>query len=258
MGPSNHNSTISIGDALTYLKDGLSLALSKECRLFVIIPIIINFVVLFAGGSLLFHFITSTVNEYIAGLPSWLSFLSYLVWFITVATLGFIFAYIFSTIATIIASPFYGMLAERAETVIRGQYVGNDDGIKEIIKDLPRILKRELQKLWFYIPRMLLCVIIMFIPVVNLISPICWFLLASWMMSVQYVDYAYDNHKVPFATMRHDLAEQKFATFGIGAIVSLAMAVPLLNLLVPPAAVCAGTKYYVEITKRYSDVPKVP
>lgn len=251
------NSNITIFDMVSYLKDGLQLALSKECRLFVIIPIVINFVVLMTGGSLLFHFITNTVNEYIAGLPSWLSFLSYLVWIVTVATLGFIFTYIFSTIATIIASPFYGMLAERAETVIRGEYAGNDDGIKEIIKDIPRIFKRELQKLWYYLPRLLVCIIIMFIPVLNVISPLCWFLLASWMMCIQYVDYAYDNHKVPFAKMRYDLSQQRFATFGMGAAVSIAMSIPVLNLLVPPAAVCAGTKYYVEITKRHSDLPKV-
>lgn len=255
MNQGTPNNEISLLDMLSYLKEGLNLALSKDCRLFVIIPIIINFVVLFGGGILLFNYITNTVNGYIEALPSWLSFLSYIVWFVTMATLGFVFAYIFSTIATIIASPFYGLLAEKAESVIRGRNVGNDDGIKEIIKDLPRILKRELQKLWYYLPRLAICIIITIIPVINLVSPICWFLLASWMMSIQYVDYAYDNHKVPFKTMRDDLVNQKIATFGLGAVVSLLMSVPLLNLLIPPAAVCAGTKYYVEITNRYSGVP---
>ena len=159
-----------------------------------------------------------------------------------------------STIATIIASPFYGLLAEKAEGLIRGNSVAldNGDSLADIVKDVPRIIKRELQKMGFYLPRVLVCLIISFIPVVNIVAPICWFLLAAWMMSVQYVDYAYDNHKISFAQMRHDLSQQRLATFSMGAIISLAMTIPLLNLLIPPAAVCAGTKYYVEMEKRYT------
>ena len=90
------------------------------------------------------------------------------------------------------------------------------------------------------------------VPVVNVVAPICWFLLAAWMMSVQYCDYPYDNHKIPFADMRHDLSMNRLCTFAFGAVIALAMTVPVLNLLIPPAAVCAGTKYYVELRKRYT------
>ena len=51
--------------------------------------------------------------------------------------------------------------------------------------------------------------------------------------------------------MKKDLKQQRLASFAMGAVISLAMTVPILNLVIPPAAVCAGTKYFVEIQKRY-------
>lgn len=247
------NQEINALQSLSYLVDGLRLAISPHCRLFVIIPIIINSIVLLLGGYFVFQAIYGMLQSYLDMIPEWLSFLSYIVWFLLMASVGFAFCYIFSTIATIIASPFYGLLAEKAEQVIRGvESVTPDEGMSAIIKDVPRILKRELQKMGFYLPRLLVCLIITVIPGVNLIAPICWFLLAAWMMSIQYVDYAYDNHKISFAQMRHDLAQQRLATFSMGAIISLAMTIPFLNLLIPPAAVCAGTKYYVEIQKHFT------
>ncbi len=244
---------ISVFHMVGYLGTGLKLALSKECRLFVIIPIIINFVVLALGGYLVFQTISTFLQQYLDMLPEWLTFLSYILWLFLVLTIGFVFCYIFSTIATIIASPFYGLLAEKAEGVLRGApfAAGSDDGIGAIVKDIPRILKRELQKMMYYIPRVIICLIITLTPGVNVIAPIAWFLLAAWMMCIQYVDYPYDNHKISFADMKKDLKQQRLASFAMGAVISLAMTVPILNLVIPPAAVCAGTKYFVEIQKRY-------
>lgn len=245
---------ISLTQTISYLGDGLHIALSKECRVFVIIPIMINLVVLSLGGYLVVQGIMFFLEEYLDKLPEWLSFLKYILSWIISLTVGFVFCYLFSTIATIIASPFYGLLAERAEGVIRGAPFAStsDASFQEIMKDVPRIVWRELQKLGYYLPRLFGCMIISIIPVVNLIAPLLWFLLAAWMMCIQYVDYAYDNHKISFKDMKKDLKQQSMASVGIGAAISLAMTIPLLNLVIPPAAVCAGTKYYVEIQKRYT------
>ena len=248
------NQEINVLSMPGFLWDGLRLAVSKECRMYVIIPIIINCIVLIAGGMAVYHAITAFLQQYLDMLPQWLMFLSYIIYIILFLTIGFVFCYIFSTVATIIASPFYGLLAEKAEKVIRGApFAGmQDDGLAAIIKDVPRIIKRELQKLGFYLPRVIGCIIISLILVVNVIAPILWFLLAAWMMCIQYVDYAYDNHKISFADMKRDLAQQRLASFVFGAVISFCMTVPVLNILIPPAAVCAGTKYYVEIEKRYT------
>ena len=65
----------------------------------------------------------------------------------------------------------------------------------------------------------------------------------------KYTDYAYDNHKISFSDMQRDLKSNKLSTFTMGAFIAFALCVPLLNLIIPPAAVCAGTKYYLSLQK---------
>ena len=72
------------------------------------------------------------------------------------------------------------------------------------------------------------------------------------MGALQYTDYAYDNHKISFSLMMSDLKNNTIPTFTIGAVIAFLLGIPVLNILIPPAAVCAGTKYYVEMQKNNS------
>ena len=239
---------ISLTQVCNMLYDGLIMSFSKECRLFTIIPILINMVILFAGSYFIYHLINDAIIAMVGYLPDFLSFLasllSYVLALIIIAS-GF---YFFSTFATIIASPFYGLLAERVESIEKGLPI-TSSSFYDLIKDVPRIFLREIQKLAYYVPRLLLCLIVMLIPVVNLISPILWILLASWMISIQFCDYAYDNHKTSFAFMKQDLKANRLSTFIFGFIISFCITIPIFNLFVPAGAVCAGTKYYIAIQK---------
>ena len=124
-------------------------------------------------------------------------------------------------------------------------------GVVDIIKDIPRILLRECKKQMFFLPLAFICLMITIIPFLNFLSPFLWFALTSWMGCLQYVDYAYDNHKITFTMMQKDLRNNMLPTFTIGASIAVCLCVPVLNILIPPAAVCAGTKYFVELQKRY-------
>lgn len=229
-----------------FLKDGLEMILSREYRFFLVVPLLINLVVMGVGGYLAFVGLHSFLESYLNLLPEFLSFLSYVVYFLLIASLGFAFCYFFSTVATIIASPFYGILAEKVELKL-AHTRGNDDGVMDIVKDVPRILARELRKQAFFLPRALLCLVVTFIPLLNILSPLLWFILTAYMATLQYSDYAFDNHKLPFARMRKTLSAQKPVTLLLGAVIALALTVPLLNLLVAPVAVCAGTCYYLRL-----------
>ena len=83
------------------------------------------------------------------------------------------------------------------------------------------------------------------IPVVNLVAAVLWFLFNCWMMSLQYVDYPADNHKVSFPALRRQLAGVRLSAMGFGLPVALAAMVPVLNLFVVPAAVCGATAFWV-------------
>ncbi len=234
--------------AFACIADGMRLALSKECRAYVIIPVLINILLLTLGGYTAFVLVKQVIMSLADYLPEFLLFLLYLLSILAALLIIFLCCYFFSTVASIIASPFYGLLADQAEKALNGT-ASEDSGIMGVIKDIPRCLKREFQKQCFFLPRAVLCLIVSCIPVVNLISPVPWFMLGSWMGCLQYVDYAYDNHKIPFKIMRNDLKTAVLPTYLMGAVIALCMAVPVLNIIVPPCAVCAGTKYYLELRK---------
>lgn len=247
----SHSSTtpITVADAINYLGDGFKIALSKECRLYIIIPVLINLILMSTLGYILYSYISEWIFNLVAMWPEFLAFLAYIISFIFAALIIFVSCYFFTTISTIIASPFYGMLADAVELKLNGTK-SEDMSLLEILKDVPRILKREVQKQLFFIPLAFICLLITFIPVLNFISPILWFLLTAWMGCLQYVDYAYDNHKVPFAFMKANLKAHPLPTFTFGAVIAFLLAIPIINLLIPPAAVCAGTRYYLEMSKR--------
>lgn len=251
-----HSSLGKIGlfEILTIFKDGIKIGLSKECRLFIIVPIIINFIVLSFGAFFAYRAITGYLDSLVAMLPDWAQFVSYILAFMVFLSISLAFCFVFSLAASIIASPFYSFLAEKVELKLYGTK-GNDDGVADIIKDVPRIIKRELRKQLFYLPRAALCLILLFIPVVNILFTPVWFLLSSYMAALQFSDYAFDNHKVNFPLMRKALGSSVPTTFLFGMAVAFLLTIPILNLIIPPCAVCAGTIYYVRLRQVNPDLP---
>lgn len=232
---------------LGYLGEGFHLILQPGLRLFVIIPLLIN-IVLF---GLLFYFLAHVFSELIvtamSWLPSWawLQSMDWLFWILYGGVILLMLAYGFVIVANLIGSPFYGYLAELTEKHLTGQSVVTEDGWSAIVKDIPRALWREVQKIVYYLPRATGLFVIGLIPVVNLVAALLWFLFNSWMMALQYVDYPADNHKVSFSSLRSLLGHTRLSALGFGIPVALAAMVPILNLVVVPAAVCGATAYWV-------------
>lgn len=232
---------------LGYLGEGFRLIRQPGLRLFVVIPLIIN-ILLF---GLLFYFLAEAFTILIATamgwLPDWqwLQALDWVFWILYGVVILLMLAYGFVIVANLIGSPFYGYLSELTEKHLTGQEVDTGGGWGQILKDIPRALLREVQKILYYLPRALLLLIIGLIPVVNLVAAVLWFLFNSWMMALQYVDYPADNHRVSFGDLRRSLGARRLSAFGFGLPVALAAMVPVLNLFVVPAAVCGATAYWV-------------
>jgi len=116
-----------------------------------------------------------------------------------------------------------------------------------LIKDLPRILKRELQKLANYLLWAIPILLSYFIPVIGQsVTPIVWFLFTAWQINIQYADYAFDNHKVSYARMCQLLKQHKADNLLFGILISFFTMVPLLNLIIMPIAVCGATAMWVD------------
>lgn len=229
-----------------YFSRGWTLIREPGIRRFVVLPLLVN--VLLMGGMFwwLFTKMEGWITTLLAMIPGWLQWLSYLIWPMAVISLLLVFGYFFSTLANWIAAPFNGLLAEQLEARLSGA-TPPDTGILDIMKDLPRIMKREWQKFVWYLPRALVLLALFFIPGFGqTAAPILWFLFSAWMMAIQYCDYPFDNHKVTFYDMRIALRERKFTTIQFGALTSVFTMIPLLNLVIMPIAVCGATAMWVD------------
>jgi len=160
-------------------------------------------------------------------------------------TLVSITLYFFSAVLNLVASPFNGLLSEAVEEQKFGAIIP-DEPIPQLVS---RTLGREVKKLGYFIPRYIALLIISFIPVVNFISPVLWFVFGAWVLTLQFLDYALDNNGHSFADLHNALKLQPLTNIGFGLVVALGFMIPILNLFVMPAAVCGATLYWSEQIK---------
>ncbi|MET4695593.1 sulfate transporter CysZ [Endozoicomonas lisbonensis] len=223
-----------------YFLEGLKKLPDPDIRWFVLFPLMLNLLVFGGLIYLTFRQFSIWMEDLFGWIPTWLSFLEYLLWpILSMAVLGVVF-FTFTILGNLIAAPFNGLLAEKVQR-LNGADDLPDYELKDWLVLLPRTVCRELRKLVYYLPKALVLLVLSIIPVVNLVSPVLWFLFNSWMMSIQYCDYAADNRGVSFNDMLVRLREQRSGVWGFGATVSLVLLVPFINLVIMPAAVVGST-----------------
>lgn len=239
-----------------YLLRGFKLMREPGIRLFVIIPLLVN--VLIFGT-----FITLTLGQFgvwleqlMGWLPSWLDFLRWILWPLAVILLLAVTMYLFSSVANLIASPFNGLLAEKVEEMITGSEVTARETFLQALKSFPRSIFRECRKL-LYFALFALGVLLLTVIVTPLapLAPVLWFLLGAWMMAIEYCDYAMDNHGLSFKEAKRRIKTQRSTTGSFGILVMAGTMVPVLNLVIMPAAVCGGTLLWCEKLKQQTPLP---
>jgi CysZ protein len=235
-----------MSDGLGYFMRGLRLLKHPRLRPFVIIPLLVNITIF--GGLIVYTvgYIDAVLGGWLSAIPDWLSWLSWLIWPLVGASLALIVGYLFTAIAILIASPFNGLLAEKAEEIITGKPVQGPETILQAFMIFPRAIGRELVKFAYYLPLLLIVLVLSWIPPFSVIAPLLWFVFGAWMMAVQYVDYPMDNHGTVFADLKEVLRERRLSSLGFGGVVALVSGIPVLNFFVVPAAVCGATLFWCE------------
>ncbi|MBD3649490.1 MAG: sulfate transporter CysZ [Pseudomonadales bacterium] len=228
--------------------EGLRLIRQPGLRRYVVIPLVLNvciFIAVIVWGFLQFD---AWVTAMMESLPDWLSFLSWLMWPLAVLVALLFLFYGFTVIANIIAAPFNSVLSTRVEE----RLAGKAEDVPEIawFKVFPRAIAREFSKLFYILPRFLGLLLLMFIPVLQVAAPFLLLLFSAWMMAVEYTDYAADNNGLEFKPFRQRLQAVRLQALMFGLLIYGLMAIPLINLVIMPAAVAGGTKFWVEHLRR--------
>ncbi len=232
-----------------YFLKGLMLITKSGIRIWVVIPLLIN-IILFSAltyySLLYFPIMLDTVITYLQ-LPDWGIIFAIIRWimlplFIVFAMITFFFTFTF--IATLISDPFNGALSKAVEKHITGRRVKSPS--ESIFKTVIGFFGEKLEKLWYYFKWIILLIIISFIPVINIISPILWFLFSAWIAALEYADPVLSNHGYSVPEQRKLLAKKLMLTLGFGISVIVAMFIPIINFFVMPAAVAGATQMWLQ------------
>lgn len=233
-----------------YFVMGWHLINQPGLRRFVIVPILLNILLLIGLFWLFVTQINNMIDSLMYLVPDWLNWLSSILFIFAVGMILLVFYFVFTTLSGFIAAPFNGLLAEKVEKMLTGEILA-ETNIADFIKDIPRILGREWQKLVYSLPKFIGLFLLGFIPFIGqTIIPVLTFLFTAWMMAIQYCDYPFDNHKIAFHTMRFKLTENRTQSLTFGTLVTLCTFIPVVNLVIIPVAVCGATALWVDTYRK--------
>ncbi|ACE83255.1 sulfate transporter CysZ [Cellvibrio japonicus] len=234
------------GNAIDYFLEGARLISKPGFRRFILIPLLANLVIFVVLTIALFNAFQDFFVQILEWTPGWLHWFTWILWPLVAFLFLVIYGYSFNVITNFIAAPFFGILAGRLEKHLTG-VEPPDEPWGELI---PRTLKRELTKLWYFISRgllvLLVFIVLFFIPGLNLLGVFIATLWSCWCMAVQYVDYPADNHKTGFRPLRRKLNRLPLTSYSYGGLILLGSMIPLINIVVTPIAVAGATRYWVD------------
>lgn len=230
---------------LRYFFAGFKLIFRPGIKRFVFIPLVIN-IFIFATGLWLGM---EWFEQFLASvLPAWLAWAEYILWPLFAISYLLILFYLFALLANIIAAPFNGLLAERVELYLRdGTLIQENTSFKKIIKEFPRMMGSEINKLLYFLLRALPLLILFLIPGINVIAPFIWFAFSAWMLSLEYLDYPLGNHDILFKQTRNLVKTQRMKCLSFGGTISAFTMIPVVNFFVMPVAVAGATAFYVDV-----------
>lgn len=232
---------------ISYVFKGLSLINQAQVKRFVIIPLLVN-IVIFGG---LIWFGAGLFNQFIdylmTFLPSWLEWLSWIMWPVF-ALVAFIIAfYTFTMFANIIASPFNSLLAQRVEEHLTGvPSAESETSLILVLKEIVPAILGEIKKIVYFITRAIFILMITFIPMVNIISPIIWFIFSAWYLMLEYGDYPMGNHDIKFKDQLKTMRQYRATSYGFGITLSLFTMIPIINFISMPVGVCGATALWID------------
>ncbi|MGB3509376.1 MAG: EI24 domain-containing protein [Microcoleaceae cyanobacterium] len=228
---------------------------------YIIIPILINIVVgiflyvglLMPGIDLvkaIFTNLSLRFDAFIADLPNWLNFLSYLdnalgwvLQIILFAVLLLIIGFLLVQFGAILGSPFYGQLSEQLEKFRTGTLPEAPISLFGFFRDILRAILFELKKIALLLVIGLPILLLNFVPGGSVVATIGGVALTTSIVCLDFFDGPLERRKLKFrqklSLVRRSLPAS--ATFGL--ICQALITIPIINFVGIPICVAAGTLF---------------
>lgn len=219
------------------LLKGLSMLPHKELRKYLLIPLLVNFILYGAVLILGYYYMTDLIDHFIPGWLSWLEWILWPLFFISFLVTGF---FTFTLLANLLAAPFYSRLSAKTRALLSGQSQA------EIQQPIIKVFLAESNRVIYLLSRMLPLLILFIIPVINVIAPLVWALFGAWSMALEFMAYPLEHEGLLFKDQKALLKNARLAGLSFGGLIVLGLSIPIVNLIISPAAVIGATLYVHE------------
>ena len=233
---------------LSYIKQGLLLLIKPGVRGYVVIPLLINtliftLIIIFGAGQF------NNLIELITDRWAWLEWIRWLLWPLFLLICLTIVFFCFSLATNLLCSPFNGFLSEAVQRVLTGQSPAASAGGGGLLAEMRQSMKSELLKLRYFMLRAILLLLLFLVPVLQVAAPAIWFIFASWMLSLEFLDFPMSNNGIAFPEARPILRRHRALVLGFGAGLTLFAMVPVINFITIPVAVAGATRLWIDRIK---------
>jgi CysZ protein len=226
---------------------------------YIAIPIFVNIVVAIALYSGLLYFgwqivdsiqgdVTTWLNQLIASLPDWLSFLSYgassliaILRLVLVIVLLIATGFLLTQFGVLLGAPWYGQLSEQLEK----HRTGKVELIElNIVSDLGRAILYELKKLVLIVLVGIPLLLVNFFPGVGtVISSIGSLILATTIVCLDFLDSCLERRRLQFRQKLKTVFKTLPASASFGLVCLGLISIPFVNLVTIPLCVASGTLF---------------
>jgi len=226
--------------AAGFLFKGFKLLSNPKLRTFILIPILINIVLYGVALALGYYYVDKIITQLIPTSLQWLNWILWPLFFIIFFLVGF---FTFTIFANVIASPFYGLLSAKTQGIISGK--------AQIVEEpFSRVIAAELKRVLYIVKRILPLFLLLFIPVINIIAPFLLSLFGAWCLAMEFMAYPLENEGLLFVDQKQFLKTVRLGALGFGAVTMIGLTIPVLNIIVGPAAVIGSTMYVYEMREK--------
>lgn len=223
---------------------GLGQVFAPGLRALAIGPLIINIVVV---ASLAAVAVLGFDALLAAWLPGELDWLAWLLWPLFGVALLLAFGISAVALAAIIASPFSGPLAYRTARHLDHE---PDQPPRSFAAEIAHATITALRKTGYYLLLLLPVLVVAITPGLNLLGALAWFIFGSWVLAVEFMEAPLANDGQDFREVRRTLRAHRWPMLAFGAGTTLLAMIPVVNLLLVPAAVIGATHVRVRLPKR--------
>ncbi|WP_199194187.1 EI24 domain-containing protein [Pleurocapsa sp. CCALA 161] len=226
---------------------------------YIVIPILVNIIVAIALYSGLLYFgwqivdniqgdVTTWLNQLMASLPQWLSFLGYvapgliaILRFVLVIVLLIATGFLLTQFGVLLGAPWYGQLSEQLEKYRTGKVELIE---LNIVSDLGRAVLYEFKKLVLIALIGIPLVLINFFPGVGtIISSIGSLILTTTIVCLDFIDSCLERRRLKFRQKLKIVFKNLPASGSFGLVCLALISIPFVNLVTIPLCVASGTLF---------------